>query len=75
MINKVHYILKSLDVPISLYDNELTELHDMISDFSECLKSTRIRNSIHDDRLSRIFFKNEENENRSLENQTHYVTG
>lgn len=35
VINKVHYILKSLDMPIFRYDSELNDPRDMIFDFSE----------------------------------------
>lgn len=60
VINKVHSILNSLNIPISRYYFKLTDLRDTISNFSKSLKQTRIRNSNLVDSLSRIKFRNEE---------------
>lgn len=54
VIDKVHSILESLNIPISYYDYELNKFRDTVSDFSESLKGTRIRNSHLDDSLSMI---------------------
>lgn len=59
VIDKVHFILRFLDIPIS-YDSELIDLCNTISDFSASLKITRIRNSNIDDSLNRISFRSKE---------------
>lgn len=60
VIDKVHSIHKSLVILVSRYNSELNDLHDTISNFSEFLKGTHVKNSNLDDSLSRITFKNEE---------------
>ena len=53
-------MLKSLDIPVSHFDSELTDLRDTFSDLIDSLKRTHIRNSNLDDTLIRISSKNEE---------------
>lgn len=54
------FSLKSLDIHVSFYDYELTDLRITISEFSESLKWNLIRASILDDDLSTITFRNGE---------------
>lgn len=60
VINKVYSILKSLDIPVSHYDFELTDLWNTICKFCESLKWDRIRVSNLDDDFSRSTFRCEE---------------
>ena len=52
VINKVHSILKSLNIPVNRYDSELTELRVRVPNLSECLKRTCIKNFDLDDSFS-----------------------
>lgn len=58
--DKVHSILKSVDIPISRFNTKLTDLHDVVSDLSDSLRKTLTRNSNLYDTISRIISKNEE---------------
>lgn len=58
VIKKAHSILKSLNSHVTRYDSELTELHDTVSNFSVCLKWSRIKNFDLGDSFSRETFKN-----------------
>lgn len=60
VINKVHSIHKSLNIPVTRYDFELTELCATVSNLSECIKRSCIKNSDHDDSFSRETFRSEE---------------
>lgn len=60
VIDKVHSILKNLDILVYRFDYELTDLSDIVYDLSDILKRNRIRNSNLDDTLSSISYKNEE---------------
>lgn len=57
---KVHSILKFLNVPIFKYNDELTELQENISELGGILKYNRIKVSNLNDHLSRSNFKSEE---------------
>lgn len=58
----VHSILESLNIPISRYNSELTELRDTILEFSERLQWNLIIKSNLDDDLRKISYKNEDGE-------------
>lgn len=60
IINKVQYILESVNILISLYNSKLTKLNDTIYEFIERLKWNLIRTSNLYDDLSRVSFKSEE---------------
>lgn len=51
VIDKVHSIIKSLDIPIPCYDSKLTDLRNAISKCGESLKWNRITVSNLDDDL------------------------
>lgn len=59
-MDKVQYIIKSLNIPASRYDSKLNDLRCLISYFSDSLKRTCISNSNLNNNLSRVTFKNEE---------------
>lgn len=60
LIEKVHSTLKSLDILISHYDSELTDLRNTVYEFSESLKWNHISFSNLDGDPSGITFRNEE---------------
>lgn len=51
VIDKVHSIIKSLNIPIPCYDSKLTDLRNAISKFGKSLKWNRITVSNLDDDL------------------------
>lgn len=59
VVDKVHSILKSLNISTSHYDDELTELRETISKFNEGVRWNRRKVSNLSDDLSRCSFKTE----------------
>lgn len=60
VMEKVHSILKSLNIPAYGYDDKLTELQDNSSELGDCLKWIRLKVSNLDVDLSKCKFRNEE---------------
>lgn len=60
IINKVHSIIKSLNIHMTRYYSELFEQCDTISNFRKCLKRSRIKNFDLNASFSRETFKSEE---------------
>ena len=60
VVDKVHSILKSLNIPTPHNDYELNDLHYTIYDFSDSLKRNCISNSNLNDNLNRVTIMNEE---------------
>jgi len=60
VIDKVHSILKFLNICPSTYDSELNDLRYTVSSLSDSLTRTRLSYSNLDEKMHRILFKNEE---------------
>lgn len=45
VINKLHFILQSLNIHITRYETELDNLNFTVSNFSDSLKGTRLSNT------------------------------
>ena len=60
IINKVHIILESLNIPRSRYETELNELKFTFSSISNSLKQTRLTSSNLTDQISRVLSKSVE---------------
>ena len=53
VINKVHSILQSLNIPVTRYESELDSLNYIVSNFSDSLKRKCLSNSNLNDQISR----------------------
>ena len=60
VINKVHFVLKYLNIPVSRYETELNDLKFTVSNSSDSLKRTRLSNINLTDQISRVTLKSEE---------------
>ena len=60
VINKVHSILQSLNIPSTRYESKLDDLNYTFSSFSDSLKRTHLNNSNLTNQITRITSKSEE---------------
>lgn len=60
VVDKVHSILKSINISMSHYDSEIDDLQYIISIFSDSLKRTRLSNSNHNYQHNNVIFKSED---------------